>query len=241
MVRSSLVRVASGTTDFPVPTLIQPRGPDRVTIEERRKNHSLLSLREDDLDPDPIRQFQVWLDEALRSEVPEVNAMALATATPDGRPSVRMVLLRGIDERGFSFFTNYESRKARELEANPLAAMVFFWHEVERQVRVEGRIERTSEEESDRYFHGRPAGSKLGAWSSPQSRVISGREELEAQFRALEDRYPDGSIPRPATWGGYRLIPESIEFWQGRPNRLHDRLRYTRQADGNWMIERLAP
>jgi pyridoxamine 5'-phosphate oxidase len=213
----------------------------RVTIEERRKDHSLLTLREEDLDPDPIRQFQLWLDEALRSDVAEVNAMALATATPDDRPSVRMVLLRGVDDRGLSFFTNYESRKAREIEANPYASMGFFWHELERQVRVEGRVERVSAEESDQYFHGRPAGSKLGAWSSPQSQVIAGRDALESQFRALEDRYPDGSIPRPANWGGYRLIPESIEFWQGRPNRLHDRLRYTRVAGGSWLIERLAP
>jgi pyridoxamine 5'-phosphate oxidase len=212
-----------------------------VTIEERRKHHSLSSLCEKDLDSDPIRQLQLWLDEALQSDVPEVNAMALATATPDGRPSNRMVLLRNLDERGLSFFTNYESRKAREIEANPFAAVVFFWHEVERQVRVEGRIERTSAEESDRYFHGRPAGSKLGAWSSPQSQVIAGRHELETQFRELEDRYPDGSIPRPAYWGGYRLIPDSIEFWQGRLNRLHDRLRYTRLPTGGWRIERLAP
>jgi pyridoxamine 5'-phosphate oxidase len=212
-----------------------------VTIEERRKDHSLLTLREEDLDPDPIRQFQLWLDEAMRSVIPEVNAMALATATPDGRPSVRMVLLRGIDERGFSFFTNYESRKAREMEANPHAAMVFFWHELERQVRIEGRIERTSDEESDRYFQGRPSGSKLGAWSSPQSQVIAGRDQLEARFRELEDRYPDGSIPRPVNWGGYRLIPDAVEFWQGRPNRLHDRLRYQRRDGGEWLIERLAP
>ncbi len=212
-----------------------------MKIDERRKDHGLLNLREADLDPDAIRQFQLWLDEALRSEVPEVNAMALATATPDGRPSVRMVLLRGIDERGLSFFTNYESRKARELEANPYASMVFFWHELERQVRVEGRVERTTAEESDRYFQGRPAGSRLGAWASPQSQVIASRDELEAPFRELEDRYPDGSIPRPTNWGGYRLIPDVVEFWQGRPNRLHDRLRYVRQADGCWLIERLAP
>jgi pyridoxamine 5'-phosphate oxidase len=212
-----------------------------VTIKERRKDHALLNLRKLDLDPDPIRQFQVWLAEALKSEVPEVNAMALATASPDGRPSVRMVLLRAIDERGFSFFTNYESRKAREIEANPFGSMVFFWQELERQVRVEGRIERVSAEESDQYFQGRPAGSKLGAWSSPQSQVIAGRDALDEQFRAIEDRYPDGSIPRPPNWGGYRLIPDSIEFWQGRPNRLHDRLRYTRVSKEGWLIERLAP
>ena len=215
--------------------------PIRVKTEERRKDYRLFNLREEDLDPDPIRQFRVWFDQAVLSEVPEVHAMALATATPDGRPSVRIVLLRGIDDRGFTFFTNYESRKARELESNPYASMVFFWHELERQVRIEGQVERVSAEESDRYFQGRPAGSRLGAWASPQSQVISGRDELEAQIRELEDRYPDGSIPRPPNWGGYRLLPDSIEFWQGRPSRLHDRLRYTRQAQGGWLVERLAP
>jgi pyridoxamine 5'-phosphate oxidase len=212
-----------------------------VKIDERRKEHRLFNLREEDLDRDPIRQFQSWLEEASLSQVPEVNAMALATATPDGRPSVRMLLLRGVDERGFTFFTNYESRKARELEANPSASMVFFWHDLERQVRVEGRVERVSAEESDRYFHSRPAGSRLGAWASPQSAVIPGRELLEVRFAELESQHAEGSIPRPENWGGYRLIPDSIEFWQGRPNRLHDRLRYTRRASGEWLIERLAP
>jgi pyridoxamine 5'-phosphate oxidase len=212
-----------------------------VTTEEVRKDYQRFNLREEDLDSDPIRQFHVWFDQALLCEVAEVNAMALATATPDGRPSVRIVLLRGIDDRGFTFFTNYESRKARELESNPFASMVCFWHELERQVRIEGRVERVSAEDSDSYFHGRPAGSRLGAWASPQSQVISGRDELEAQFRELEERYPDGSIPRPPNWGGYRLLPDAIEFWQGRPNRLHDRLRYTRQPQGGWLVERLAP
>jgi pyridoxamine 5'-phosphate oxidase len=212
-----------------------------VTIEEVRKVYQRFNLREQDLDSDPIRQFHVWFDQALLSEVAEVNAMALATATPDGRPSVRIVLLRGIDDRGFTFFTNYESRKALELESNPFASMVCFWHELERQVRIEGRVERVSAEDSDSYFQGRPAGSRLGAWASPQSQVISGRDELEAQFRELEERYPDGSIPRPPNWGGYRLLPDAIEFWQGRPNRLHDRLRYTRQPQGGWLVERLAP
>jgi pyridoxamine 5'-phosphate oxidase len=232
-------QAALGTINRDRPT--SERGQTRVTIDERRKAHNLFSLGEEDLDPDPIRQFQLWFGDASLSEVPEVNAMALATATPDGRPSVRMVLLRGVDERGFTFFTNFESRKARELESNPRAAMVFFWPDLERQVRVEGRVERVSAEESDRYFDSRPAGSRLGAWASRQSDKVSGREELERQFAALERQYLDRPIPRPDNWGGYRLIPDSIEFWQGRPNRLHDRLHYALREGGTWSIERLAP
>jgi pyridoxamine 5'-phosphate oxidase len=210
-------------------------------MHDQRKEHSRSRLVEADVDPDPIRQFLAWFDEASRSGVAESNAMALATATPDGRPSVRTVLLRGADDRGFAFFTNYESRKARELDANPRAAFVFFWHELERQVRVEGQVQRVSAEESDRYFHSRPKGARLGAWASPQSAVIAGPEVLETRFRGLESRYPGDDVPRPANWGGYRLVPDSIEFWQGRPNRLHDRLRYTRRGERGWLIERLAP
>jgi pyridoxamine 5'-phosphate oxidase len=212
-----------------------------VKVDERRKDYEKFNLREEDVDPDPIRQFAVWFHEASLSEVVEVNAMALATATSDGRPSVRLVLLRGFDERGFTFFTNYESRKARELAENPRAALSMFWHELERQVRIEGRVERTSDEESDRYFHGRPDGSRIGAWASPQSRVIPDRDALQASYDDVEARHARGAIPRPSNWGGYRVVPDAIEFWQGRPNRLHDRLRYTRRPDGGWLIERLAP
>jgi pyridoxamine 5'-phosphate oxidase len=210
-------------------------------MQNQRKEHSRSSLVEADLDSDPVRQFARWFDDANQSGIPETNAMTLATATPEGRPSARMVLLRGADERGFSFFTNYESRKARELDANPFAALVFFWHDLERQVRIEGKVERVSDDESDRYFHSRPKGARIGAWASPQSQVIASREILEARFRESENRHSDEVVPRPPNWGGYRLVPDSFEFWQGRPNRLHDRLRYTRRPGGGWLIERLAP
>jgi len=210
-------------------------------MHEQRKEHNRSSLLEEQVDPDPIRQFVVWFDEASQGGIPESNAMALATATLDGRPSARIVLLRGVDERGFAFFTNYESRKARELEANPHAALVFFWHDLERQVRVEGRVERVAGAESDQYFQSRPKGAQIGAWTSPQSEVVASRDVLEARFGALENQYPAGEVPRPTNWGGYRLVPKSIEFWQGRPNRLHDRLRYTKREQGGWLIERLAP
>jgi pyridoxamine 5'-phosphate oxidase len=211
-----------------------------VNASELRKEYTRLNLTEGDLDPDPIRQFHHWFEEATLAEIPEPNAMALATATSQGHPSVRMVLLRGCDERGFAFFTNYDSRKGRELDANPHAALVFYWHDLERQVRVEGKVERVSAEESDRYFASRPIGSRLAAWASRQSEVIPNREVLEARCRKLESQFPEGQIPRPDNWGGYRVVPQVIEFWQGRPSRLHDRLRY-RQRDGGWLIERLSP
>jgi pyridoxamine 5'-phosphate oxidase len=212
-----------------------------VTVSERRKEYTLFNLREDDVDPDAIRQFERWFDEATKTEVPEPNAMTLATTTPDGRPSARIVLLRGVDDRGFAFFTNYDSRKGRELDANPFAALVFFWHELERQVRVEGSVHRVSADESDYYFHSRPASSRIGAWASPQSEVIESRELLENRCRELEKGFEDGAIPRPSNWGGFRLVPETIEFWQGRPSRLHDRLRYSVSKQGGWTIDRLAP
>jgi pyridoxamine 5'-phosphate oxidase len=197
-------------------------------------------LAEADVAPDPVVQFGRWYDDARSAGLVEPSAMTLATATAGGVPSARMVLLRGVDRRGFVFYTNYESRKAAELAANPLAALVFWWGELQRQVRVEGRVERTSREESAAYFRTRPPGSRLSAWASPQSRVIPGREVLEERVAEVAADHPDGDVPLPPFWGGYRLVPEVVELWQGRPNRLHDRLRYTRAA-GGWRIERLAP
>ncbi len=202
----------------------------------QRLEYTRGSLERGDLDADPIRQFQLWLDVAVAAAVPEPNAMALATSTRDGQPSCRMVLLRGFDERGFCFYTNYQSRKGLDLESNPRAALAFFWQPLERQVRIEGPVEHTSEAESDFYFASRPATSRVGACVSPQSQVITDRAVLELAMSSLAE--PEAC--RPPHWGGYRVIPEAIEFWQGRPGRLHDRFRY-RRADGSWLIERLAP
>ena len=210
-------------------------------LADLRKEYMQRGLDEARMDPDPIRQFQAWLDAAVASAHPEPNAMTVATATPDGAPSARMVLLKGLDQRGFVFFTNYDSRKGAELAANPRAALIFFWVLLERQVRVEGRVERVSAEESDAYFHSRPLGSQIGAAASPQSQVIASRETLDRAYRALEQTWVGREIPRPPHWGGFRVAPQVIEFWQGRPSRLHDRLRYTRQPGGEWRMERLAP
>ena len=203
-----------------------------------RREYTREALAEADVDADPVVQFGRWFEQAERAGLLEPTAMTLATATPDGRPSARMVLLRGFDERGFCFYTNYESRKGVELAANPRAALVFWWGELERQVRIEGRVEPTSRSESEAYFHSRPPGSQLSAAASPQSRVIDGRATLER--RVAELAAGTGQVPLPDFWGGYRLAHEVVEFWQGRPNRLHDRLRY-RRAAGGWKIERLAP
>ncbi len=212
-----------------------------ISLADLRKEYMLRGLSESEMDADPVRQFQAWLDAAIAAGHPEPTAMAVASATPDGAPSARMTLLKGLDECGFVFYTNYESRKGRELAANPRAALVFFWTLLERQVRVEGRVERTSPEESDAYFHSRPVGSQIGAAASPQSQPVPDRATLERRFAALESEYASGEVTRPPHWGGFRVAPEVIEFWQGRPNRLHDRLRYTRQPGGAWRMERLAP
>jgi len=207
-----------------------------------RKEYEQDSLDESCVDRDPFRQFATWYDAAVAAGVPEPEAMTLSTATPDGRPSARIVLLRGFDARGFCFFTNYESRKGRELEANPHAALTFHWAALERQVRIEGRVERTTAAESDAYFTSRPSASRIGAWSSPQSAVIADRAALEQLFDRFRAEHPDdAAIPRPDHWGGYRLVPDRIEFWQGRPSRLHDRLRFSHEAADAWLIERLAP
>jgi pyridoxamine 5'-phosphate oxidase len=209
-------------------------------LPERSKEYTQPGLREVDLDADPIRQFRRWFDDALAAGVPEANAMTLATATPDGVPSARIVLLKDISDAGFTFFTNYDGRKARELADNPRAALVFYWGILERQVRVEGTIEKVTDAESDAYFRTRPLGSQLGARASAQSAVLPDRETLERRVAELEREFAGREVPRPPNWGGYRVRPEVVEFWQGRPSRLHDRLVYQRQP-GGWKVVRLAP
>lgn len=205
-----------------------------------RKDYALAGLLEKDLARDPFRQFDRWFQEAEAAKVIEPNAMTLATATADGTPSARTVLLKGVDGRGFVFFTNYESRKGRELAANARASLVFPWLALERQVIVAGTVASVSREETDAYFQSRPLGSQLGAWASAQSTVVPSRASLEDNLKAIETRYAGTRVPTPPHWGGYRVAPLTVEFWQGRRNRLHDRLRYRRAGEA-WVIERLAP
>ncbi len=211
-----------------------------MTLADLRKDYALAGLLEKDLARDPFRQFEKWFQEAEAAKIPEPNAMTLATATRDGRPSARTILLKGFDGRGFVFYSNYESRKGRELDANPHATLVFPWLIVERQVTIEGTIAKVAREESEAYFHSRPRASQLGAWASPQSTIVPGRKVLEDTMKALEAKYAGQEVPPPPHWGGWRLAPETVEFWQGRRSRLHDRLRYRRAKDG-WTVERVAP
>ncbi len=213
-----------------------PRDPTASRYE-----HIGQGLRRSDLDPDPIKQFSNWFTAAIEAGIRDVNAMSLATAGPDAKPSVRILLLKGFDQDGFVFFSNYESGKGKQLDANPYAAMAFYWIELDRQIRISGKVERTSREESQIYFHSRPIGSQLGAWASRQSEVLDARRVLDARMAEMAERFGDGPVSLPPHWGGYRLKPDVFEFWQGRPNRLHDRFRYTLDPDGHWLIERLAP
>ena len=206
-----------------------------------RYEHVDRGLRRSDLHRDPIKQFANWFTAAIEAGIRDVNAMSLATADRDGRPSVRIVLLKSFDHDGFVFFTNYGSTKGKQLEANPFAALGFYWIELDRQIRISGKVEKTSREESQAYFHSRPVGSQLGAWASRQSEIVDARRVLDARMAEMTERFRKKRIPLPAHWGGYRLKPDIMEFWQGRPNRLHDRFRYTRLANESWQIDRLAP
>lgn len=212
-----------------------------MSIADLRNEYTHAGLKESDLDQNPLIQFEKWFNAAVRAGVPEPNAMTLATTDKEGQPAARIVLLKGIEKDGFVFYTNYESRKGRALAENPNAALVFFWPELTRQVNIAGQVEKVSREESAAYFKIRPLGSQLGAWASEQSRIIENREALEMRYEKLAKEYEGKEVPLPPYWGGFRLTPDSIEFWQGRENRLHDRLRYRRNEAGQWIIERLSP
>jgi pyridoxamine 5'-phosphate oxidase len=212
-----------------------------LSISELRENYTKSGLLESDTTANPFELFGRWLEEAVSANILEPNGMTLATVTPDGKPRARMVLLKGFDPQGFVFYTNYDSAKGQELMATPWAALVFWWGSLERQVRIEGKVEKVASEVSDEYFLGRPFDSQLGAWVSPQSQVIESREVLEEKMKIFKEEYTDKPLKRPENWGGFRVIPEKIEFWQGRPSRLHDRLCYSLSPEGDWKRERLAP
>lgn len=206
-----------------------------------RRQYEMQALSEAEMLPDPVAQFGAWYAAASHDRLPQYDAMTLATATPEGRPSARMVLLKGFDAQGFTFFTHYQSRKGQELARNPWAALVFWWYDHHRQIRIEGTVSPVPPQESDEYFRTRPRGSQIGAWASVQSERLRGREPLQAQIAAMEERFKGQDVPRPPSWGGFRLEPVLFEFWQGRDNRLHDRIVYELQEDGNWAIGRLSP
>jgi pyridoxamine 5'-phosphate oxidase len=212
-----------------------------ASLAHLRKEYRMHALNMEEAAENAMVQFERWWQDALKSEIEEVNAMTLATASADGLPAARIVLLKGYHEEGFQFFTNYESFKGRQLLENPRACLVFFWKELERQIRITGLVEKLSEKESNDYFRARPEGSRISAWASPQSTVIESNEWLIQQAKSYEEKFSDSEIPRPPYWGGYLVKPVTLEFWQGRPDRLHDRLQYTLQENGNWIIERLAP
>ncbi len=213
--------------------------PATPSLADLRNDYALKTLEERHVQPDPLQQFGIWMVEAIHAQVPEPTAMSLATVAANGRPSGRIVLLKGVDPKGFVFFTNYQSRKGQELAANPVAALTFMWKELERQVRIEGAVEKVSPEESEAYFATRPLGSRIGAWASPQSEVIANRDWLEERWNALTQQYGENP-PLPPHWGGYRVLPDHLEFWQGRRSRLHDRIAYTREGE-RWKVSRLAP
>lgn len=212
-----------------------------TSVANLRQDYTKAGLREIDLATDPFKQFKTWFDQALNAQLPEPNAMTLATSTVEGKPSARMVLLKDFSDRGFVFYTNYLSHKGQELATNPQAALVFWWAQLERQVRIEGKVCQVSPQESDEYFHSRPINSQLGAWVSNQSQIVNSREVLEQRQEELIVQYEQQIIPRPPHWGGFQVVPTEIEFWQGRPSRLHDRLLYRLQEDNSWLIERLSP